>query len=221
MVITRQPNMKRKIRLSESDLYNIVRRVIESKKNHVCCNRCDWEWDITPDDNDPYLCHMCGNRNDPQESNEVFSEQENNEPNYVQITFPEEPFNELENDGSSNNLPDGPIKILNNKFAGKSFTVKDDDFEVDYNIQQITAGRKTQLGFFPKHELEPGERSISGWGKIEKVLYRGHDITPIIKKITNSGGKVKEMAKLDAIERVSKISKHFGLYPEKFKIGIW
>jgi hypothetical protein len=219
MVITRQPNMKKKIRITESDLYDIVRRVIESKKNHVECERCDWEWDITPEDEDPYLCHMCGHRNDLQENKKMFSEQEENEPNYVEILFPEEPFRSIES-SFPESLPDGPIKILNQKFTKIPFTAKDGDFEIEYKVEKIGPGRKFRGGWPESYNLPPNETQFSGWGTILKVLYKGQDVTDIVKNITRTGGKAKEIAEYDFYKRVERISKHLHLYPAKFRFEI-
>jgi len=240
MVITRQPNMKKKIRITESDLYDIVRHVIESKKNHVECERCDWEWDISPKDEDPYLCHMCGHRNDPQENKEgagaydapafemepdhttfrhEYSEQEEDEPNYVQILFPEEPFQSIET-SFPERLPDGPIKILNQKFSQIPFTAKDGDFEIEYKVEKIGPGRKFTGGWLEDYKLQPNETLFSGWGKILKVFYKGQDVTDIVKNITRTGGKAKEIAEYDFYKRVERISKHLHLYPAKFRFEI-
>ena len=52
--------MNKRIRLTENELTDLVHRILETKNKHVTCERCDWEWDITAKDDDPYLCHMCG-----------------------------------------------------------------------------------------------------------------------------------------------------------------
>ena len=63
--------MRKVIKISESDLIVVITKILnESSSKDVTCERCDWSWDISSDDEDPYLCHMCGHRNDPSENKE-------------------------------------------------------------------------------------------------------------------------------------------------------
>jgi hypothetical protein len=162
---------------------------------------------------------MCGHRNDPQENKKMFSEQEENEPNYVEILFPEEPFRSIES-SFPESLPDGPIKILNQKFTKIPFTAKDGDFEIEYKVEKIGPGRKFRGGWPESYNLPPNETQFSGWGTILKVLYKGQDVTDIVKNITRTGGKAKEIAEYDFYKRVERISKHLHLYPAKFRFEI-
>ena len=52
--------MKKVIRISESELKKIIKKVISESHKDVTCEICGWSWDIEPDDNHPYLCHQCG-----------------------------------------------------------------------------------------------------------------------------------------------------------------
>lgn len=64
------------------------------------CPICDWDWEIKPDDNRPYLCHKCGYDSklgdfDEEALNQWKKEnilpfQEQKEKNYVIRTFSEE-----------------------------------------------------------------------------------------------------------------------------------
>jgi DNA-directed RNA polymerase subunit RPC12/RpoP len=62
--------MKKVIRISESELKKIIKRVISESHKDVTCENCGWSWDIEPDDKHPYLCHQCGHENKKIESKE-------------------------------------------------------------------------------------------------------------------------------------------------------
>jgi len=231
--------MNKIIKISEEDLYYSIKKIMEGKDNHVVCERCDWDWDITSEDEDPYLCHMCGHRNDPQENKEgvgaydapafemepdhttfkhEYSEQdEPTRDQYIRFVTPleDEPFDFWDK------IPDGPLKILNKKFSGKEYTTEDDDFEITYGIEAIGPGRKFIGGWLSDFTLKPGQNSISGYGKLKKVIYKGQDVTDIVRRITNKGGTASEIASYDFSRRINTVAKALGLYPERFKISIY
>jgi Zn finger protein HypA/HybF involved in hydrogenase expression len=62
--------MKKVIRISESELKKIIKKVISESHKDVTCENCGWSWDIEPDDKHPYLCHQCGHQNKKVESKE-------------------------------------------------------------------------------------------------------------------------------------------------------
>jgi hypothetical protein len=213
----------------------LVHRILESKNKHVNCNQCDWEWDITAEDNDPYLCHMCGHRNDKKESKEgvgsydapafemdpdhttfkhEFSEQPvEDEPQYVSIDFNDEPFKQIQ---QSKTLK-GPLKIINEKLAGKEFVVKEDDLEVHYFFVGFSPGEKYEI--FYKDNVD--KRYVSAEVVIKKVMYKGMDVTPLVKKITNEGGWAKQMVKNNAWDRLRSIAKNLDLNVGKIRVDLY
>jgi hypothetical protein len=218
--------MNRRIRLTENELTDLVHRILESKNKHVCCNRCDWEWDITAEDEDPYLCHMCGHRNDKKENKEgagpydapafemepdhttfkhEYTEQDDEEPQYVSIDFNDEPFKKL----VQNKTPKGPFKIIHEKLSGKEFVVKEDDLEVHYIFGGFSPGEKYRAFYGKEDQLEM--KYISGDVVIKKVIFKGQDVTELVRRITSNGGWTKNLVKDDAWDRLRTISKNLGM----------
>lgn len=225
--------MKRKIRLTENELTDLVYRILESKNKHVCCNRCDWEWDITAEDEDPYLCHMCGHRNDKKENKEgagpydapafemkpdhttfkhEYSEQDDEEERrFVSVEFlNDEPFQQTQN-------PKGPLKIIYEKLSGKEFVVKEDDLEVQYSFGGFLPGEKYNIFY----DADVDKRYVSAKVVIKKVLYKGMDVTPLIQKITNEGGWTKQMVKNDAYDRLRSVAKNLGITVGKIRVDLY
>lgn len=192
--------MKRKIRLTENELTDLVHRILESKNKHVCCKRCDWEWDITAEDEDPYLCHMCGHRNDDKEKNKMF-ENVNEQEEITHVSFSEEPFKH------QYKLP-RQYEILREKLINKEFTVTSDNLDITYKFVGISPGEKYNWIFYKPKE---GEEYVSALVNIEKVLYKGQDVTEIVKLITNRGGQVRSIVKGSAYDRLYQLSKNLGL----------
>ena len=225
-------DMNKKIRLSEDQLTDLVHRILESKNKHVNCKQCDWEWDITAEDNDPYLCHMCGHRNDKKENKEgsgsydapafemdpdhttfkhEFSEQpDDEERRFVNIvSIPDVPIEKK--------LPKGPLKIIYEKLNGKEFVVKEDDLEIHYIFGGFSPGEKYEI--FYKEDVD--KRYVSAKVVIKKVMYKGMDVTPLIQRITNEGGWTKQMVKNDAWNRLSSLSKNFGMTVGKIRVDLY
>lgn len=203
-------DMNRKVRLTEDQLTDLVYRILESKKKHVCCERCDWEWDITAEDEDPYLCHMCGHRND-NKSKKRLKEQDVNEPQYVSIEMlNDEPFLQTK-------THKGPLKIIYEKLNGKEFVVEEDDLEVHYIFGGFSPGEKYDM-FYHK---DVDKRYVSAKVVIKKVLYKGMDVTPLVLKITNEGGWTKQMVKGDAWDRLTSIAKNLGMTVGKIRVDLY
>ena len=202
--------MNRRIRLTENKLTDLVNRILESKNKHVTCERCDWEWDITAEDEDPYLCHMCGHRNDTESKKRV-SEQDDNEPQYVSIErLNDEPFQQTK-------TSKGPLKIIYDKLSGKEFVVEEDDLEVHYIFGGFSLGEKYDM-FYHK---DVDKRYVSAKVVIKKVLYKGMDVTPLVLKITNEGGWTKQMVKGDAWDRLTSVAKNLGMTVGKIRVDLY
>lgn len=251
--------MRKVIKISESDLLKSIKRIIsEGSSKDVICERCDWSWDISSDDEDPYLCHMCGHRNNPSENKEgvgaydapafemepdhttfrhEYSEQENGdensqvvalhgdgeEPRYVTISFPEENFDELEIPYTEE-LPDGPIKILNGKFKDKEFIFYDGPnqiVKITYKIHSIKPGKnKNMWDTMRSYIPQEGDNSLIIQTEIKKVEIGNMDVTDNLRIFTNRGGKVTDWVKWNADGRVSKIARMFNLYVSKVSVLI-
>ena len=230
--------MNRKIRLTENELTDLVHRILETKNKHVTCERCDWEWDITAEDDDPYLCHMCGHRNDKKENKEgvgafnapafemdpdhttfkhQYTEQDDDEDRrYVSVDFlNDEPFKKLQ----QSKTPKGPFKIIYEKLSGKEFVVKEDDLEVHYIFGGFSPGEKYNIFYGTEGDVD--KRYVSAKVVITKVLYKGMDVTPLIQKITNEGGWTKQMVKGDAWDRLTSIAKNLGITVGKIRVDIY
>jgi hypothetical protein len=200
----------KKIKLTEDQLTDLVHRILESKNKHVTCERCDWEWDITTEDEDPYLCHMCGHRNDTESKKRV-SEQDDNQPQFVSVEFlNDDPFQQTQN-------PKGPLKIIYEKLSGKEFVVKEDDLEVQYSFGGFLPAEKYDI-FYNK---DVDKNYVSAKVVIKKVLYKGMDVTTLIQKITNEGGWTKQMVKNDAYDRLRSISKNLGITVGKIRVDLY
>jgi hypothetical protein len=200
----------KKIKLTEDQLTDLVHRILESKNKHVTCERCDWEWDITAEDEDPYLCHMCGNRNDTESKKRV-SEQDDNQPQFVSVEFlNDDPFQQTQN-------PKGPLKIIYEKLSGKEFVVKEDDLEVQYSFGGFLPGEKYDI-FYNK---DVDKNYVSAKVVIKKVLYKGMDVTRLIQKITNEGGLTKQMVKNDAWDRLRSVAKNLGMTVGKIRVDLY
>jgi hypothetical protein len=226
-------DMNRKIRLSEDQLTDLVHQILESKNKHVTCNRCDWDWDITAEDEDPYLCHMCGHRNDKKENKEgagpydapafemepdhttfkhEYTEQDDEEERrFVSVEFlNDEPFQQTKNSK-------GPLKIIYDKLSGKEFVVEEDDLEVHYIFGGFSPGEKYDM-FYDK---DVDKRYVSAKVVIKKVLYKGMDVTPLVLKITNEGGWTKQMVKGDAWDRLTSVAKNLGMTVGKIRVDLY
>jgi hypothetical protein len=200
----------KKIKLTEDQLTDLVHRILESKNKHVTCERCDWEWDITTEDEDPYLCHMCGNRNDTESKKRV-SEQDDNQPQFVSVEFlNDDPFQQTQN-------PKGPLKIIYEKLSGKEFVVKEDDLEVQYIFGGFLPGEKYNIFY----DADVDKRYVSAKVVIKKVLYKGMDVTTLIQKITNEGGWTKQMVKNDAYDRLRSVAKNLGITVGKIRVDLY
>jgi hypothetical protein len=200
----------KKIKLTEDQLTDLVHRILESKNKHVTCERCDWEWDITAEDEDPYLCHMCGNRNDTESKKRV-SEQDDNQPQYVSVEFlNDDPFQQTQN-------PKGPLKIIYEKLSGKEFVVNEDDLEVQYIFGGFLPGEKYNIFY----DADVDKRYVSAKVVIKKVLYKGMDVTTLIQKITNEGGWTKQMVKNDAYDRLRSVAKNLGMTVGKIRVDLY
>ena len=226
-------DMNRKIRLSEDQLTDLVHQILESKNKHVTCNRCDWDWDITAEDEDPYLCHMCGHRNDKKENKEgagpydapafemepdhttfkhEYTEQDDEEERrFVSVEFlNDEPFQQTKNSK-------GPLKIIYDKLSGKEFVVEEDDLEVHYIFGGFSPGEKYDM-FYDK---DVDKRYVSAKVVIKKVLYKGMDVTPLVLKITNEGGWTKQMVKGNAWDRLTSVAKNLGMTVGKIRVDLY
>ena len=49
--------MKKVIRISESELKKIIKKVISESHKDVTCENCGWSWDIADGGDDLYICH--------------------------------------------------------------------------------------------------------------------------------------------------------------------
>lgn len=197
----------KKIRLTEDQLTDLVHRILENKNKHVCCKRCDWEWDITAEDEDPYLCHMCGHRNDDKEKNKMVA---NEQEEIVNVSFSEDPFKR------QYKLP-RQFEIMTEKLMNKEFTVTSDNLEITYRFVGISSGEKYNWLF---SKPEEGDESVSALVNIDKVLYKGQDVTEIVKLITDRGGYVRSIVKDNAYDRLELLSKNLGLYVGQISTNI-
>ena len=202
-----------KIKLNENELSHLVHQILEQKNKHVTCERCDWDWDITADDEDPYLCHMCGHRNDSKTKKRL-KEQDVNEPNqFVEINL-----QDLINQRNQN-TPTGPIKILFDKLYNKELVTKSLDLEVYYSFMNFSQGPK--LNSFSNLKYDPSQKYISGSVSITKVLYKGQDVTELVKIITNDGSLTKKMVKESAYDVFRSFVKNLGLEVGQIKVMLF
>jgi hypothetical protein len=199
-----------KIKLNENELSHLVHQILEQKNKHVTCERCDWDWDITADDEDPYLCHMCGHRNDSK-SKKRLKEQDVDEPNqFVEINLQDILRQHIQN------IPQGPIKILFDKLHNKELTYKFQDLEVYYSFKNFSQGPKFSSFLNPKYD--PTEEYVSASVRIYKILYKGFDVTELVKLITNKGGYVKQLVTSYVYDVLRSLSKNLGLEVGQIKV---
>jgi len=202
-----------KIKLNENELSHLVHKILEQKDKHVNCERCDWEWDITADDEDPYLCHMCGHRNDSK-SKKRLKEQDVDEPNqFVDINFQDLLNQHIQN------TPTGPIKILFDKLYNRELVSKSLDLEVYYSFENFSQGPK--FSSFPNLKYDPSQKYVSGSVSIKKVLYKGQDVTEIVKIVTKNNSLIKEMVKSSAYDVFRSFVKNLGLEVGKVKVNLF
>ena len=207
-------DMNRKVRLTEDQLTDLVYRILESKKKHVCCERCDWEWDITAEDEDPYLCHMCGHRNDSK-SKKGLKEQDVDEPNQFREIDLQDILKQ-----HTQNIPKGPIKILFDKLHNKELTYKFDDLEVFFIFDMFSPGGELPR-FRDQKKYDPTEKYVSASVRIYKILYKGFDVTKLVKLITNKGGYVKELVRSHVYDVLRSLSKNLGLEVGQIKVTLF
>ena len=229
-------DMNRKIRLSEDQLTDLVHQILESKNKHVTCNRCDWDWDIPAEDEDPYLCHMCGHRNDKKENKEgagpydapafemepdhttfkhEYTEQDDEEPNQFREIDLQDILKQ-----HTQNIPKGPIKILFDKLHNKELTYKFDDLEVFFIFDMFSPGGELPR-FRDQKKYDPTEKYVSASVRIYKILYKGFDVTKLVKLITNKGGYVKELVRSHVYDVLRSLSKNLGLEVGQIKVTLF
>jgi hypothetical protein len=97
---------------------------------------------------------------------------------------------------------------LREKLINKEFTVTSDNLDITYKFVGISPGEKYNWIFYKPKE---GEEYVSALVNIEKVLYKGQDVTEIVKLITNRGGQVRSIVKGSAYDRLYQLSKNLGL----------
>lgn len=203
-----------KIKLNENELSHLVHQILEQKNKHVTCERCDWDWDITADDEDPYLCHMCGHRNDSK-SKKRLKEQDVNEPNqFREISLQDILRQHIQN------IPQGPIKILFDKLHNKELTYKFQDLEVFFIFDMFSPGAEFSR-FSNQKKYDPTEEYVSASVRIYKILYKGLDVTELVKLITNKGGYVKELVTSYVYDLLRSLSKNLGLEVGQIKVTLF
>lgn len=203
-----------KIKLNENELSHLVHQILEQKNKHVTCVRCDWDWDITADDEDPYLCHMCGHRNDSKTKKRL-KEQDVNEPNqFVEINLQDILRQHIQN------IPQGPIKILFDKLHNKELTYKFQDLEVFFIFDMFSPGSEFSR-FRDQKKYDPTEEYVSASVRIYKILYKGLDVTELVKLITNKGGYVKQLVTSYVYDVLRSLSKNLGLEVGQIKVTLF
>lgn len=203
-----------KIRLNEKELSHLVHQILEQKNKHVSCERCDWDWDITADDEDPYLCHMCGHRNDSK-SKKRLKEQDVDEPNQFREIDLQDILKQ-----HTQNIPRGPIKILFDKLHNKELVYKFMDLEVFFVFDTFSQGGK----FSPltkQKKYDSTDEYVSASVRIDKILYKGIDVKELVALITNNGGYVKQLVVSYAYDRLGSLSKNLGLQVGQIKVRLF
>ena len=222
----------KKIRLNETDLKNIILRVISENDKDVVCQNCGWSWDIEDDDPEPYLCHKCGHENIPGETEEgvgaydapsfemepdhvhfkhQYNEQEDDETQFITINIDPEAEERQKND-FLNGIPDGPGRVLNTKFKGKTFKYTEGPLVVEYIIDGIGPGDDFGGGTSKEFGIPQGTTEIGGWGYINKVLFKDNDVTEFNRYIDRyKDSIIKNNLSRDANKEVYKIAKNFGI----------
>lgn len=54
-----------KLKITQKQLDQIFESVNDSK---IICDNCGWSWKKSEGGKDMYVCHKCGNNNDPKKS---------------------------------------------------------------------------------------------------------------------------------------------------------
>lgn len=222
----------KKIRLNETDLKNIILRVISENDKDVVCQNCGWSWDIEDDDPEPYLCHKCGHENIPGETEEgvgaydapsfemepdhvhfknQYNEQEDEDGESFTINFhPDD--EEKRNNDFLNSIPDGPGKVLNTKFKGKTLKYTEGPLVVEYTIEGIGPGEDFGGGTAEEFGISQGTTEIGGWAYINKVLFKNNDVTEFNRYLEKyKRSPIKDNLSRDANIEVYKVAKNFGI----------
>ena len=222
----------KKIRLNETELKNIILRVISENDKDVVCQNCGWSWDIEDDDPEPYLCHKCGHENIPGETEEgvgaydapafemepdhvhfkhQYNEQEDDETQF--ITFKIDPeAEERQKNEFLNAIPDGPGRVLNTKFKDKPLKYTEGPLTVEYTVDGIGPGTDFSGGGPKDFGIPQGTTEIGGWGYINKVLFKDNDVTEFNRYIDRYRDSViKSTVSRAANKEVYKLAKNFGI----------
>lgn len=222
----------KKIRLNETELKNIILRVISENDKDVVCQNCGWSWDIEDDDPEPYLCHKCGHENIPGETEEgvgaydapafemepdhvhfkhQYNEQEDDDTQF--ITFKIDPeAEERQKKDFLNAIPDGPGRVLNTKFKNKPLKYTEGPLTVEYTVDGIGPGTDFSGGGPKDFGIPQGTTEIGGWGYINKVLFNNNDVTEFNRYIDRYRDSViKSTVSRAANKEVYKLAKNFGI----------
>ena len=222
----------KKIRLNETELKNIILRVISENDKDVVCQNCGWSWDIEDDDPEPYLCHKCGHENIPGETEEgvgaydapafemepdhvhfkhQYNEQEDDETQFITINIDPEAEERQKNE-FLNAIPDGPGRVLNTKFKNKPLKYTEGPLTVEYTVDGIGPGTDFSGGGPKDFGIPQGTTEIGGWGYINKVLFKDNDVTEFNRYIDRYRDSViKSTVSRAASKEVYKLAKNFGI----------
>lgn len=222
----------KKIRLNETELKNIILRVISENDKDVVCQNCGWSWDIEDDDPEPYLCHKCGHENIPGETEEgvgaydapafemepdhvhfkhQYNEQEDDETQFITINIDPEAEERQKNE-FLNAIPDGPGRVLNTKFKNKPLKYTEGPLTVEYTVDGIGPGTDFSGGGPKDFGIPQGTTEIGGWGYINKVLFNNNDVTEFNRYIDRYRDSViKSTVSRAANKEVYKLAKNFGI----------
>ena len=222
----------KKIRLNETELKNIILRVISENDKDVVCQNCGWSWDIEDDDPEPYLCHKCGHENIPGETEEgvgaydapafemepdhvhfkhQYNEQEDNDTQFITIKIDPEAEERQKNE-FLNAIPDGPGRVLNTKFKNKPLKYTEGPLTVEYTVDGIGPGTDFSGGGPKDFGIPQGTTEIGGWGYINKVLFKDNDVTEFNRYIDRyRDSVVKNVLSRAASKEVYKLAKNFGI----------
>lgn len=222
----------KKIRLNETELKNIILRVISENDKDVVCQNCGWSWDIEDDDPEPYLCHKCGHENIPGETEEgvgaydapafemepdhvhfkhQYNEQEDDDTQFITIKIDPEAEERQKNE-FLNAIPDGPGRVLNTKFKNKPLKYTEGPLTVEYTVDGIGPGTDFSGGGPKDFGIPQGTTEIGGWGYINKVLFNNNDVTEFNRYIDRyKDSVVKNILSRAANKEVYKLAKNFGI----------
>ena len=222
----------KKIRLNETELKNIILRVISENDKDVVCQNCGWSWDIEDDDPEPYLCHKCGHENIPGETEEgvgayaapafemepdhvhfkhQYNEQEDDDTQFITIKIDPEAEERQKNE-FLNAIPDGPGRVLNTKFKNKPLKYTEGPLTVEYTVDGIGPGTDFSGGGPKDFGIPQGTTEIGGWGYINKVLFKDNDVTEFNRYIDRYRDSViKSTVSRAANKEVYKLAKNFGI----------